>query len=296
MDTLIIVIPLGMLGAVLGSFIGAQVWRLRARQLSRDRELGERVDHKEYTSLRRLVRPISVDRSECLHCHHKLAWYDMVPIVSWAILGGKCHYCRARIGLMEPLLEISLAAVFVVSYVCWPFELSGLFGWIQFSLWLVAAVLMAILFAYDARWSLLPFGINIALIVVSVAFFGLSAAIIPIGTSDWLSLLGALAILAGLYYLFSLPGWVGLGDSILGVGLALLLMHWERAFLALFIANLAGSLMILPLAAHRKLKRGLHIPFGPFLILGAWIALLWGDAIIAFILSWSGVLSNPFML
>ena len=197
---------------------------------------------------------------------------------------------------MEPLMESGLAIAFGLSYLYWPFGLNGSLEWIRFGLWLVAMVLMAILFAYDTRWSLLPFGINVALIVVSAVFFATNSIISPLQVGDWLSLLGALGILAGLYYIFSLPGWVGLGDSILGVGLALLLMRWERAFLALFLANLAGSLMLLPLAARHKLTRGLHIPFGPFLILGAWIALLWGDAIISFALSWSGILANPFMV
>lgn len=86
MDNLVIVTMLAVLGAALGSFAGAQVWRLRARQLIQDQADGEVVDARESSRLRPLKRDVHHDRSECLGCHHQLAWYDLLPIISWLLL------------------------------------------------------------------------------------------------------------------------------------------------------------------------------------------------------------------
>ena len=296
MEQLLVAVVLAWLGTMFGSFAGAQVWRLRAKQLTEDQQAGEKINKQEILRLKGLLRPVMKDRSECLYCHHQLAWYDLLPIISWVTLRGRCRYCSHRIGWMEPALEIGLAAVFVSSYFAWPQPLESPLGIAAFAVWLIACVLMAILFAYDAKWYLLPFAINILLIVVSVIFFVLYT--LSAGNADvplWSTIL-ALAITAGLYYLFSVMGWSGLGDSILGVSLALFLAKWELAFLAVFVANLLGCLVLIPLAVRGKLHRRLHIPFGPFLILGSVIALLWGYELISVGMQLSDALLTKLML
>lgn len=297
MDNTISVV-LAVLGLAFGSFAGAQVWRLRAKQLVEDKAASEPYDAKEYKKLVVLTKHHGMDdRSRCLVCGHTLAWYDLVPLVSWLSVAGKCRYCRTPIGVMEPLVELGVAATFVLSYLYWPFALATPLEWVRFGLWLVAVVLMAILCIYDTKWSLLPFGVNLAFVAVGLAFFITNITLG--GTFDmgqWWSLVGAVAILAGLYFLFSLAGWVGLGDSILGLGLALFLMYWELAFVTLFLANLLGCFALIPLAMRRKLKRGAHIPFGPFLIVGATVSLFLGYDLITWALGGSGALLNSLML
>jgi len=293
MDIALIVV-LGVLGALLGSFAGAQVWRLRAHQLVEDKREGEEVDTVELKRLKGLLRPALQDRSECLHCHHQLAWYDLIPIVSWVSLGGKCRYCGRPIGITEILLEIGLAIVFISSYLLWPYALNSMPHIAGFVAWLIACVILAILFVYDAKWSLLPFAINIALVVVGVLFQ------VILFTSDmhldvW-SLIGGIVILGGLYLMFSIFGWVGMGDGILGVGLALFLGRWQYAFLALFIANLLGCFMLIPLYARRELHRHARIPFGPFMILSALIVMLFGAWLLGMIFGPTGYLQNMLML
>lgn len=204
---LMIVMLLGAGGLVFGSFAGAQVWRLRAAQLAEDKAAGEEYDAKEYKRLGVLTKHRGVeDRSRCLSCGHQLAWYDLAPLISWVSVKGKCRYCRKPIGYMEPLIELGVAAAFILSYVFWPFGLGTWLDLIRFTLWLIACVLMAILFVYDAKWSLLPFRINIALSVVGVAYLLTTLLISPFTATQWASLGGSVAILAGLYYLFSQPG------------------------------------------------------------------------------------------
>lgn len=293
MDILLIVV-LGVLGALLGSFACAQVWRLRAHQLMQDKRDGEDYDKAELKQLKGLIRPALHDRSECLHCHHMLAWYDLLPVISWVSLGGKCRYCRKSIGYSEILSEVGLATVFILSYIAWPFALDSGVAIASFAVWLVACVVMTILFIYDAKWSLLPFGLNIALIVIAIVFQGATvAAGEPLAM--W-SLLGGVLLLGGLYLGFSLAGWVGMGDGILGVGLAILLGNWQYAFLALFIANLLGCFMLIPLYLRRQLHHQARIPFGPFMILGALIAMFYGSWLLSLVFGPTSAIQNMLML
>jgi prepilin signal peptidase PulO-like enzyme (type II secretory pathway) len=297
MEQFAMIVVLAWLGMLLGSFVGAQVWRLRARQLIEDKKDGEPYDAKQLKQIKVLDRSVKTDRSECLNCHHQLAWYDLIPIVSWVTLRGKCRYCRAPIGYMEPLLEVGLALTFVVSYLAWPQPLDQTTNLIGFVLWLIGCTLMALLFAYDARWYLLPFSINVALIGVGTVFAGVTYLSAGAFTLEQLgSLLLAIVIMSGLYFIFSLLGYVGLGDSILGFGLALFLGKWEYAFLALFIANLLGCFLLIPIALRGKMRRNLHIPFGPFLILGTLITLLWGAMIISSAFTWSDAFLTMLMV
>lgn len=296
METIVMLVILGWIGAMLGSFVGAQVWRLRARQLNEDKKQGETVDLAELKRIKRLIRPASTDRSECLYCHHQLAWYDLIPIFSWVTLGGKCRYCRHHIGIMELLLEIGLAGTFIASYFAWPVSVGSTYGLVSFVLWLVACTVMALLFAYDARWYLLPFSMNVTLIVVAIALAATRIYHEGAHIDMIWSMLFAIGILSGLYFIFSLFGWVGLGDSILGLGLAILLGNWQAAFLAVFLANLLGCFMLIPLYLQGRLRRNAHIPFGPFLIVGTLISMLWGSTIIHFVFASSDAFLNLLMV
>lgn len=280
---------LAVIGCMFGSFAGAQVWRLRARQLVEDVREGEPVDKKEYAMLRPLTEStLSSDRSRCLHCGVALAWYDLIPLLSWLSTGGKCRYCKASIGIFEPLMEIGMASVFVLSYLLWPLPREGVYGVVLFVVWLVSTVLLVILFAYDFKWFLLPDSIMFPLIGVGAVI----GAMKIIGATDvvaaLLSLGGAVLVLSGLYYFlwFASKGqWIGFGDVKLGLALALVLTDWRLALLALFLANLIGTLAVVPGMLLGKISRKAHVPFGPLLIIGAAISLLVGEKFIAFYLS-----------
>lgn len=276
MNDAVVYTALVLLGACLGSFAGAMVWRLRARQLKHDKEHHEKVDSKEYARLRKLTEgSVLKDRSQCLHCSYTLRWYDLIPIVSWLSLRGKCRSCHHPIGSFELLIEIGLASFFALSYAFWPLPLESAFDMLHFFLWLTAGVLMAILFAYDAKWFLLPDKISYALAGVGGAIVIVSAITTRDPIATLLSAVGSVAILSGLYlvlYLVSKQRWVGFGDVKLGLGLGLILIDWQLALIALFLANLIGALLVTPLLISKKLKRSSHIPFGPLMIIGAVLA------------------------
>jgi prepilin signal peptidase PulO-like enzyme (type II secretory pathway) len=294
MNELLVSVSLAVLGLFFGSFAGATVWRLRARQLVEDKAAGEEIDKNEFKRLKSVIAPVAHDRSRCLHCHHQLAWYDLVPLMSWVSLGGRCRYCRTSIGWFEPLVELGTALFFVLSYLAWPEALQSPVEILQFGIWLAVGVGLIILLCYDARWFLLPDKIVFPLMGVAFVY----ACVIILGNDKpleaFLSVIVSCGILSGLYfalYLVSKGAWVGFGDIKLGLVLALMLSDWQLALLALFLANIIGCIVVLPGLVFKRLSRTSHVPFGPMLIGGFWIAGLYGRDII----DWYMRVSFPFL-
>lgn len=251
------VLLLGLLGAVMGSFVGALVWRLHEG------------------------RNFVTDRSQCEHCSHKLGPLDLVPIFSWLWLRGRCRYCQQPIGWTTFLLEVGLAVLFVVSYMFWPLGFTALAAQVSFGIWLCYLVLLAALFVYDMKWLLLPDKIVFVLIALGLIDAVLRVSLVS-GENYLLYTLGGVVPVAGLYgllYMVSKGRWVGFGDVKLGIFIGVVL-GWQKALLVLFLANILGFLFVVPGLLSQKLKRTSKVPFGPFLILGFLIAGLWGDLLI----------------
>lgn len=282
MNILFDVVVAAIVGAIFGSFAGAQVWRIRARQLIEDKAAGEEVSAVELKRLKPLVGKMQHDRSRCLSCKHTLAWYDLIPVFSWLSTAGNCRYCKEPIGRFEILMELGLAVFFVVSYAVFRPSIDAPLEMVQFISWLIAGTVMAVLLAYDAKWFLLPEKLNILLAAVALIYVVSTFAIVGFSLVGILSLIGSLAIMSGLYlaiFVISKGEWIGFGDVVLGVGLGLLLMRWDQAYLALFLANVIALIVIAPGFIRGSLTRKSHIPFGPFLILASIITVLWGERI-----------------
>jgi prepilin signal peptidase PulO-like enzyme (type II secretory pathway) len=271
---------LALLGLCFGSFAGALVWRFRAKQLQEEKAALNHVG-EEFSRLKKLTnRNALKDRSVCLHCGYQLEWYDLIPLASWVFLRGKCRKCHKPIGYLEPLVELGVALFFVLSFLFWPLPLSSILDIARLVIWLISGVGLAILFIYDTKWSILPDGVNYFVIGLGV----INAAIVLVTTQNitmsLMGILGSVLILSGLYwviYVLSRGKWIGFGDIKLGLGLALLLSDWKLAFVALFTANLVGSLLVLPAVLAGKLKRNSRVPFGPLLIIGFVVAGLAGN-------------------
>lgn len=274
-------------GATLGSFACCQARRIKTR------------DH--------------TPRSHCAHCPYQLKWYDNIPIISWLTLKGKCRRCHHPIGLTEFLTELTLGLTFAIAYLLYPTVtnapiipnnlhlypvipnapigdphlLFSSLSWLplaEFITFLILLVPLTILFIYDYHHGELPtkpltFSIICAIIWLILRQWSviLVSGFSPNTTID---LLAASLILPGLYYAlykFSNERLVGSGDWILCIPLALLLGNLPLAFLTLFLANLLGTLTILPTLIHKtrkKIKTPKKIPFGPFLILAFLIVFL----------------------
>lgn len=278
--TILIAGALLLLGVVLGSFAGAQVWRVRARQLRTDKQTGHPYDKHEWRQLRVLLQgTVRDDRSRCLQCGHVLAWYDLLPVVSWLSTGGRCRYCQQFIGWFELVMELVLGVGLALSYLVWPWALPA--SSLLFAVWVVVALVLMILAAYDAKWQLLPDPLNYGLMVLGALF--VLVRMTTLHDVDFVSLTGAVALLAGLYgglYAISRGAWIGFGDVKLCVGLALLLGDWRLAFMTLFFSNMLGCIIVLPGLARGQLNTRSQVPFGPLLIIGCVISLLFGGHIL----------------
>jgi leader peptidase (prepilin peptidase) / N-methyltransferase len=271
---LMVIAALVVFGLCLGSFVNALVWRVRQQELE-----GE----KSKPSKKRL-RELSVakGRSMCPHCGHNLAAKDLIPVLSWLSLRGKCRYCRKPISAEYPLVETATALIFVISYAWWPFTLQGV-EWFEFGLWLVLLAGLVALLVYDLHWFLLPNRIMYPLFAIA----GARALIDVVSSTEPLQTLigyvGAVLVGGGIFYVIyqlSQGKWIGGGDVKLGWLLGLVVGAPSLSILFIFLAAVLGTLVTLPLLGSKRLKRDSLIPFGPFLIAGAMISLLFGKSIV----------------
>ena len=246
-------------GLILGSFVNAWLWRTRND------------------------KSVAKGRSECTHCHHKLAWYDLVPVLSYVWLRGKCRYCHKHISVQYPLVEAGTAILFGLLY--WVIAPAGAYGWVQFVLLLATTVLLVAAFVYDALYMELPEKYMLPAIVLGLISLGLKAY-----QSGWDSLAPQLIGLAcvvlfytALWY-FSRGKWLGAGDIRIVAVMGLYLAP-KQLLVALFFSYVVGSLYGLYVISKVKNKKGIKVPFGPFLIIGLYIGLLAGNAIANWYLS-----------
>ena len=264
MERIFTAVFLFIFGAAFGSFACCQVWRIRKKDKSK--------------------------WSHCMNCKYRLQWYDNIPIISWLMLGGKCRKCRKKIGYSEILAEVGLAVAFLLSFLLWPGQdkLMNLdvIEAIKFALFLINLTIFTILFIYDAKWKELPLALMLVSAGIAAIFLGLSVyqSYTATGNYDWLSLGLAILFLPGIYYLmYKVSGekWVGGGDWILCIPLALMLGDaWLAAF-CMFVSNIFGCITMAPIALIKK-KKGMQIPFGPFLIIGFLVVFLIQDFIFKF--------------
>lgn len=247
-------------GAVIGSFLNAVLWRLRTRE------------------------SFIFGRSYCPQCRHELAAPDLVPIISYLLLGARCRYCRKPIHPSYILIEASTGTLFLLTAI----NLIGITGSLDGRLlsrllldWYLIAVFVLI-FVYDLRYMLiLP---SVALPAAAVAMVGN----VVLGFSPGSLVLGV-AITAGFFYLqlvLSRGRWIGGGDVYLGVLMGAAL-GWSSSLLALFLAYVSGALIGLILIASKRLNLKSQVPFGTFLSAGAVISLLYGDRILSWYLGLS---------
>ncbi len=211
-------------------------------------------------------------RSYCPHCKHELSAADLVPVVSYLLLRGRCRYCRGQISPQYPLVEIAMGVVTMLTV--------GRFGLGTASaLATIIGGFFVVMFVYDLRYQLILDRVSVPAMAAAVA---LSAALGRPFLSILLGgILGAVFFLA--QYLVSRGKWIGGGDIRLGAVLGLAL-GWPLVAVALVIAYLTGAFVALALILSRKRTMGSMVPFGTFLSAAGVVTLLWGDAILAWYL------------
>lgn len=250
-----------VVGLAFGSFINALVWRIH-----------------ESTEKRSNINVLH-GRSICMQCRHVLAPRDLIPLVSYLRLKGKCRYCQAAIP-DTPLTELLLPVLYVISYTFWPYSFSGS-GTALFFLWLAALVVLVALLLYDIKWMILPDKLVTALAVLAAGML----LIFSYESGFWGSLVPAAfaaVSIGGLFHVLHLVSggkWIGGGDVKLGYVIGLLVVHPPQALMVVFLASLLGVLFALPQLLQLRVGLMSKIPFGPFLIAATIIIFLFGNLI-----------------
>lgn len=292
-----------ILGFVIGTILGSLVKALADRSLK----------NKSYWG-----------RSHCQFCKAELRWYDLLPIVSYLILGGKCRYCRKAVNIEYLLIEVVMGVL--VGFLFWqsfqnfqPFDFTqGKFSIFVFELIFKTffITILAILFLTDLKKMLIPDRIVLPAIVISIIFITFITIIkvgylyyylsqTPIGQkllppySDYFQrhalmaaqpLLGSLlmAVLIGAFFwgLIVLTKGKGMGGGDVKLGAFIGLgLGFPYSLVTLMLAFLSGAVFSLALILTGKKHFGQTIAFGPFLVTGALIALYWGQIIVDWYLS-----------
>ena len=235
-------------------------------------------------------------RSYCPHCKHILAWQDLIPILSFLILRGKCRYCGKRISLQYPLVELATGILFFSIFYS-TFQHSNiptLQQFIQFFYLSIVSCFLIIIFVYDLKHYLIPDKVIYPAIAIAFIYQIISNFQFPISITNFqfqitnfyfsiLSALGAAAFFL-LIFLVSRGKWIGFGDVKLGFLMGLFL-GFPKILVALFFAYLIGAIIGIGLVLAKKKTLKSEVPFGPFLVTGTFISLFWGNILIGWYIS-----------
>ncbi|MBI1731782.1 MAG: prepilin peptidase [Gammaproteobacteria bacterium] len=268
-----------MVGLAIGSFLNVVILRLPARMNAEWRRdccalLG--VEPSGIQDTPGLVRP----GSRCPHCGHAITPLENIPVLSYLVLRGRCSSCRRGISVRYPLVELGTALLSVV--------VSLRFG---FSLQTVAALVLTwgliALSGIDLDHRLLPDDITMPLL-----WLGLLANMFMVFTGIVPALLGTMAgylILWLVYHAFRiLTGKEGMGYG--DFKLLAALGAWNGIQMLPFmlvVASFVGALIGSAMMFSGRLQRSQPIPFGPYLALAGWLALLWGAQATQAYLNWA---------
>lgn len=215
-------------------------------------------------------------RSFCPACGHTLAPRDLVPVISWLLLKGKCRYCGARISPRYCFVELAGG----VLAVCCALRFS--FTWAAAVAFIVCMLLVTISLI-DADTQEMPDGLTIALAVISVA----SIWLMP-GETIVSRLIGMACVSLPMLLLdFFIPTSFGGGDIKL-MAAAGFLLGWQRTLLAFFIGLVSGGAYGIRLLAKKAKGRKDHFAFGPFLAAGIAVSLFFGGEILRWYLGLMG--------
>lgn len=213
--------------------------------------------------------------SHCMSCGRKLKWYDMIPVFSWLVLGGKCRNCKSKISAQYPIIEALNGILYVL--VC---AVNGL-TWVSLVYCLMASALLT-LSLIDWRTYEIPLGINGFLFILGILATWLDRGNLPSHLVGFLCVSGFLEIL----FLASGGRAIGGGDVKLMAACGLVL-GWRLIILAFLLGCILGS--VIHLIRIRVSGAGHMLAMGPYLSAGIFLAALWGDSWIGWYLGILGV-------
>lgn len=238
------------LGAALGSFANVFVIRLHRRETL-------------------------MGRSHCMHCKKTLQAGDLIPILSWFFLGGRCRYCRKGIHWQYPAVEAAMALLSLIVFLR-NFN-GGDIDYMRISFELCVVFTLLVLTVFDLRWKLIP----IELLLISGILILLMQLLL--GT-PWLELLLGMVVgggSLGAIVLLSRGRMMGEGDPFVGAFMGAVL-GFPLTMFGIFASFMVGGSVATALLMQGSVGRKTQVPFVPFLTAGTLIALWWGRALLPY--------------
>ena len=260
------------LGLVVGSFLKVVILRLPKRMEWRwKRDAREILDQPE------IYDPpppgIAIEPSHCPQCKARLRWYENIPLLSWALQGGKCRHCGAKISLQYPLVEFITMMLTLACVWRFGFGWQG-FGAVLFTWFLIAAS------GIDFRTQLLPDSLTLPLM-----WLGFIAAHENLFVGPKTALAGAMVGYGSLWlvwWLFKqLTGKEGMGHGDFKLLAAIGAWCGLKGILpTILLSSLVGAIIGSIWLAMKGRDKATPLPFGPYLAIAGWIVFMWGDELI----------------
>lgn len=213
-----------------------------------------------------LKESIAKDRSHCMSCGYQLAWFDLIPLFSYIFLGGRCRKCKTHISLQYPLVEGLNGVLYVLIFL--------VNGWsIDSVIYCLLTSALIVLSVIDFRTYEIPFGINLFILALGLIHLGFHLG-------DWVTyVIGLFAVSTFLEIIFRVSGGraIGYGDVRL-MRAAGLLIGWKLSILALILGCILGS--VIHIIRMKVSGEGHVLAMGPYLAMGIFISVLWGEPFI----------------
>jgi leader peptidase (prepilin peptidase)/N-methyltransferase len=249
---IILTVLVFLVGVSIGSFLNVLIYRLPKKE------------------------KFVLGRSYCPSCKTAIRFYDNIPLLSYLLLAGRCRHCKAKISFRYPLVELLNGIVYIFFF--WQYGLA-----VSFFIYSLLSSALIVIFFVDIDHQIIP-----DLITLPGMAVGLAVALIPGGLSIVDSLIG-LIVGGGLLYLIALGGdWLFKKESMGGgdIKMAAMLgafLGWQKVIYIFFAGAFIGLLAsIVLMFLSSRIRSDRVVPFGPFLALAAFTAIVYGDKIIAF--------------
>ena len=262
---------LGLFSLLVGSFLNVLIHRLPIML-----ERSWRQEYQDYFAegdnppAQAEPYNLFLPRSACPHCGHQITALENIPLLSWLFLKGRCSSCQHPISARYPLVELlcALASVSVAFY--YPP------GWALAGALLLTWILLALTFI-DFDKLLLPDQLTLPLLWVGL-LLNLSHQFVPL-TDAVIGAIAGYMVLWSIYWAFKLltgKEGMGYGDFKLLAALGAWL-GWQSLPLILILSSCVGAILGITLVVMRRHQQSKPMPFGPYLAIAGWIALLWGE-------------------
>jgi leader peptidase (prepilin peptidase)/N-methyltransferase len=262
----------GIFGLLVGSFLNVVIFRYPVMmkhqwtEQSRDwLELEPLTDDQQPPTL-------SKPASHCGQCKAPIRAWQNIPLISWLMLGGKCASCKTTISIRYPLVELLTGILSAIVVYKFGFSLQSGFGVI------LTWVLVTLSFI-DFDHKLLPDDI-----VIPTLWLGLALSLLPVFANPSNAIIGAIIGYLVFWLVFQIflrltgKEGMGYGDfklmALLGAWLG-----WPYLPQIILISTILGSIVGIALMVSKKASRELAIPFGPYIALAGWLAMIYGDEI-----------------